>query len=258
MDGHKKHSKTKKSSKKREKTNVPKSFIQKIKRLGLKEEDAEVLYETKIDWTAVYSDNKIYCTEGGEQKCDFVAEMKTDNVDLRHHLRTAHEWGDWPCTDKNCDYIAHSKKNRNLHQTMHKRRSDKLFHNKCPIVNCHSTFQFPGSLETHLRYHKNDIDECQFCPYRYIDPKSYKSHLRAHFRIKEFKCDKCGRLFGEIGQLNHHYSLHEGINYLCRICDLKYVASHKKTITGHLRKKHGDVVGENVNWEAVQKFILKQ
>ena len=61
---------------------------------------------------------------------------------------------------------------------MHKRRSDKLFDNKCPIVNCHSTFQFPGSLETHLRYHKNDIDECQFCPYRYIDPKSYKSHLR--------------------------------------------------------------------------------
>ena len=78
------------------------------------------------------------------------------------------------------------------------------------------------------------------------------------FRIKEFKCDKCGRLFGEIGQLNHHYSLHEGINYLCRLCDLKYVANHKKTITGHLRKKHGDIVGENVNWEAVQKFILKQ
>ena len=90
------------------------------------------------------------------------------------------------------------------------------------------------------------------------DTSMLKSLLRAHFRIKEFKCDKCDRLFGEIGQLNHHYSLHEGINYLCRICDLKYVASHRKTITGHLRKKHGDVVGENVNWDAVQKFILKQ
>ena len=56
------------------------------------------------------------------------------------------------------------QKNCNLHQTMHKRRSDKLFENKCPIVNCHSTFQFPGSLETHLRYHRNDIDECHFVP----------------------------------------------------------------------------------------------
>ena len=72
----------------------------------MKEEDAEVLYETKIDWTA---GNKIYCTEGGEQKCDFVAEMKSGNVDLRNNLRTAHNWGDWPCTDKNCGYIAHSK-----------------------------------------------------------------------------------------------------------------------------------------------------
>ena len=78
------HSKTEQSLKKKPKTNVPKSFIAKIKSLGLKEEDAEVLYETKIDWTAVYSDNKIYCTEGGEQKCDFVAEMRTDNVDLRN------------------------------------------------------------------------------------------------------------------------------------------------------------------------------
>ena len=103
------HSKTEQSLKKKTKTNVPKSFIAKIKSLGLKEEDAEVLYETKIDWTAVYSDNKIYCTEGGEQKCDFVAEMKTDNVDLSNHLRTVHNWGDWPCTDSNCGYIAHSK-----------------------------------------------------------------------------------------------------------------------------------------------------
>ena len=104
-----KQSKTEESSKKKPKTNVPKSFIVKIKSLGLKEEDAEVLYETKIDWTAVYSDNKIYCTEGGEQKCDFVTEMKIDNVDLRNHLRTVHNWGDWPCTDSNCGYIAHSK-----------------------------------------------------------------------------------------------------------------------------------------------------
>ena len=104
-----KQSKTEESSKKKPKTNVPKSFIAKIKSLGLKEEDAEVLYETKIDWTAVSSDNKIYCTEGGEQKCDFVTEMKIDNVDLRNHLRTVHNWGDWPCTDSNCGYIAHSK-----------------------------------------------------------------------------------------------------------------------------------------------------
>ena len=76
MDGHIKHSKTKKSSKKREKTHVPKSFIQKIKRLGLKEEDAEVLYETKIDWTAVYSDNKIYWEIPKEASKNVISLLK--------------------------------------------------------------------------------------------------------------------------------------------------------------------------------------
>ena len=75
----------------------------------MKEEDAEILYETKIDWSVVYSDNKIYCTEGGEQKCDFVAEIRSNNEDLINHLQAVHQWGDWPCYDKNCGYIAHSK-----------------------------------------------------------------------------------------------------------------------------------------------------
>ena len=98
----------KSASQKRPKPVIPKSFIKKIKSLGLKEEDAEILYETKIDWSIVYSDNKIYCTEGGEQKCDFVAEIR-GHEELRNHLREAHQWGDWPCSDKNCGYVAHSK-----------------------------------------------------------------------------------------------------------------------------------------------------
>ena len=99
----------KQSTQKRLKTVIPEAFINKIKSLGLKEEDAEILYETKIDWTAVYSDKKIYCTEGGEQKCNFVADIKTGCEDLKSHLRKVHQWGDWPCSDKNCGYIAHSK-----------------------------------------------------------------------------------------------------------------------------------------------------
>merc|ERR1712212_247213 len=43
------------SARKGTKKEIPKKFMKKIKELGLKEEDAEILYETKIDWTAVYS-----------------------------------------------------------------------------------------------------------------------------------------------------------------------------------------------------------
>ena len=72
----------------------------------MKEEDAEILFKTKIDWSAIYSDNKIYCTEAG---CDFVTEIKDNDEDLKSHLRTVHNWGDWPCSDQNCGYIGHSQ-----------------------------------------------------------------------------------------------------------------------------------------------------
>jgi len=39
---------------KREKIEVPKKFMKKIRKLGLREEDADILYKSKIDWTSVY------------------------------------------------------------------------------------------------------------------------------------------------------------------------------------------------------------
>ena len=43
-----------KTGDKKEKTEIPKTFIEKIKSLGLREKDADVLYKSKIEWTAIY------------------------------------------------------------------------------------------------------------------------------------------------------------------------------------------------------------
>ena len=43
-----------KSEDKKEKIEIPKKFIKKIKNLGLREKDADILYKSKIDWTAIY------------------------------------------------------------------------------------------------------------------------------------------------------------------------------------------------------------
>ena len=87
------------------KTEIPKKFIRKIKKLGLRQEDAVVLYETKIDWETVYADNKIYCAETG---CDFVTEI--DNPALQEHTKKIHDYKDQPCEAKDCNYIGFSKK----------------------------------------------------------------------------------------------------------------------------------------------------
>ena len=84
------------------KNDVPKEFIKKIQKLGMRIEDAEALYKTKIDWTAVYSENKIYCTEHG---CDFFTTI--DCQDLDKHMRDIHQYGEYPCKD--CFYVGISK-----------------------------------------------------------------------------------------------------------------------------------------------------
>jgi len=88
----------------RRKKNIPKEFIRKIENLGMKVEDAEVLLMSKIDWTAVYSENKIYCVEPG---CSYFSKITTE--DLTNHMINAHKYADFPCDYDYCDYVAYSK-----------------------------------------------------------------------------------------------------------------------------------------------------
>ena len=99
-----KASKLKGTKKDKKATEIPKEFMMKIEKLGMKKEDAEVLYETKIDWTAIYFKNKIHCVEPG---CDFSTEM--DNDDMTNHMVNFHKYGDYPCNHPHCNFVAHSK-----------------------------------------------------------------------------------------------------------------------------------------------------
>ena len=88
------------------KKEIPKEFIKKIKKLGMKVEDAEALYTSKIEWTAVYSDNKIYCTE---MACDFYTTIDSDI--LTKHMIDHHDYGKYPCGHPHCDFVGFSKVN---------------------------------------------------------------------------------------------------------------------------------------------------
>ena len=70
----------------------------------MKVEDAEILFKSKIDWCAVYSENKIYCVEPG---CNYFT--KIDNQELTNHMINVHKWGAYPCKYDNCNYVASSK-----------------------------------------------------------------------------------------------------------------------------------------------------
>ena len=88
----------------KKKKEVPKEFIKKIKKLGMKVEDAENLYASKIEWTAVYSENKIHCAE---PDCDF--NTKIDSDILTKHMIDCHNYADYPCDQPNCNFIGYSQ-----------------------------------------------------------------------------------------------------------------------------------------------------
>ena len=94
----------KNETEKRKKTDVPKEFVNKIKNLGMKVEDADILFKSKINWTAVYSENKIYCVVPG---CNHFT--KINNEELKNHMVNVHKWGDYPCNYDHCNYVACSK-----------------------------------------------------------------------------------------------------------------------------------------------------
>ena len=237
-----------KSERIEKKIDIPKDFIRKIKKLGLREEDAQTLFDTKIDWAAVYSNNKLYCTE---QTCDFFT--KIDNDELTNHMINVHKYGEYKCEDPHCNYVGFSKRNLNMHRKMHTRRAHQNFIHKCSTPNCVSSFPFAKLLERHMRLHNNDLDMCQYCPYRYEKPSHYRSHLKKHFGTEDFACDRCDKKFPTVSQLNQHHELHEGIIYCCKLCNA-YESKQKVTIVHHLKQKHTDVLKDLTRWDEIEQF----
>ena len=137
---------------------------------------------------------------------------------------------------------------------MHTRRFEKQFWYKCPKPGCKSSFNRQGLLDEHLRIHNNDLGMCMYCPYRYLKYDQYQVHLKAHFKIREFKCDQCDAKFSSLGYLNHHYQKHEGFTYSCSICK-NYETNNKINADTHLRKKHADIFGNNVNASDIQRHM---
>ena len=142
----------------------------------------------------------------------------------------------------------------NYHGQMHSKRFEKDFWYKCSKPNCQATFRHQNLLNFHMRIHNNELDVCQYCPYRYLEPPRYRDHLNKHFRIRDHKCEECGLTFSTKRGLTDHSLRHEGNRYCCLICNT-YEISTKKSMQYHLKSNHSDLLGKNMNWDWVKKYV---
>ena len=137
---------------------------------------------------------------------------------------------------------------------MHTKRSENNFWYKCSKPTCRSSFKDQVLLDDHMRIHNNELNNCQYCPYRYVRAQNYGDHLVKHFGLKDHKCEDCGMAFSTKNGLAKHSSMHEGIIYCCLICNT-YEVSSKYPMKNHLKRKHSDMLGKNINWDSVKKHV---
>ena len=137
---------------------------------------------------------------------------------------------------------------------MHTKLSEHNFWYKCLKPNCQTTFEKPLGLELHMRIHNNELDNCQYCSYRYVKQADYRDHLNRHFGIEDHKCEHCGLKFTTKKALVRHSSMHEGIIYCCLICN-SYENGNKNAMKFHLRAKHTDLLGMNIQWDSVKQYV---
>ena len=160
------------------KSDVPKEFLAKIEKLGFKKEHAGVLYDTKLDWTAMNSDSKIYCTQHG---CDHDTVISEDC--LRDHCINVHDWGEYPCDAIGCNYIGFSRKNLAYHKGMHGRSFDKRDLYPCNFPGCTASFSREGLLKIHQSIHTNDL-QGQGSKKKYFSLKNIYSLIFVDFKTK--------------------------------------------------------------------------
>ena len=174
------------------------------------------------------------------------------NPALVDHCLEKHEWRDYPCTQRQCNFVAFSRSSFNRHLGFfHKKSKSKHFEHKCSI--CKSTFTYETDLKRHLKIHNNEVDTCAFCQYRTTDWRSLRHHEYVHFGIKKFQCPQCPKKYTQIADMRKHFEgAHEGLRAKCPLCP--YV-SQKHNVQNHILYKH-KILGSS--WDREKKvFVIK-
>ena len=190
---------------------------------------------------------KILCAQRG---CAFHTKLGSD--ELFEHCRNEHEWGDFPCKEENCKFIAHSSTALKKHLRFHSIRASKSHEFRCSKRNCEAGFGLLRDLIYHHKVHDNVKLKCVFCPYTTVGYGSLTLHQRVHFNIREFKCDFCDKDFVKRGHLDSHFDeQHSGLTTKCPLCEL---VAPRRRVEGHLKIKHG-INGSH--WDSAKRtFIL--
>ena len=155
------------------------------------------------------------------------------------HCVNEHNWGEFPCTYENCEFVSYSQFCFKSHTRMHTAKSmGRILTQTCPKKNCGKKFRFMNDLKRHLQIHDNDVIRCFYCQWAGTQYNEYSVHMNTHFRNKTYKCQFCPQAFYTFTAVSKHIeTMHERTTdkYSCENCDFK---TYSRDIMDHHKRTH--------------------
>ncbi|XP_045623036.2 uncharacterized protein [Procambarus clarkii] len=187
--------------------------------------------------------------------CHMCSKTFLKRSSLYYHLKVHATGTEHVC--QNCGMFCKGNESFKLHMAEHLKATN--FH--CHI--CTASFRRRQQYDDHLKHHKNN--NCEICGHPFATKRALVRHCRIeHKRLpqnvtvgREYKCDKCDRVFNRPSILQHHLQLHGGVKPLeCRLCNKRF--SHKRG----LRKHMNSIIHEHMlltnNLQKDHAYDLKQ
>lgn len=84
---------------------------------------------------------------------------------------------------------------------------------------------------------EKDWVKCPLCPDKFLTVEALQFHIKnVNHAVKKYKCDLCGRKFGQLRDMERHRRIHTGERpFTCDVCHKSF--SRKDNLKSH-RKKH--------------------
>ncbi|XP_042228082.1 zinc finger protein 33A-like [Homarus americanus] len=150
---------------------------------------------------------------------------------LYYHLRVHATENEHVC--QKCGEFCKGSESYKLHMAEHLKATN--FH--CHI--CSASFRRRQQYDDHLKHHKKN--NCEICGQPHTTKRALVRHCRIEHKSlpqnitvnREYKCEKCERVFNRPSILRHHLQLHGGVKPLeCRLCNKQF--SHKRGLRKHM------------------------
>ena len=179
---------------------------------------------------------------GQSFKCSLCSNVYTKKRFLQDHERRKHT-GETPYSCSLCE----KKFTMSYMLKDHINRDHTDVPQKFVCQFCGKKYNRKSTMLEHSKTHSggDPSTTCDICEDTFNTKLAYKHHQNKH--QEKFKCEECGKCFGNPRNFEHHKISHSGLKqFQCSCCVKAY--SSMKSLKKHMEIKHDEIQGKSLTY----------